>query len=170
MNSANGDGFNFVVDNEEGRNNISYPIANDPFSIFVLNSQGKLVKTNRVDGENDWGKPSAMFMASVRRLEDATQRKKPICSCMKGFEPKCGGIERGNWSSGCVRKKQLQCVRISSSDRMLQELLDRRKHFNIISGISRGLLYLHRDSGLRIIHRDLKANNILLDEELIPKI
>lgn len=55
MNSANGDGFNFVVDNEEGRNNISFPIANDPFSIFVLNSQGKLVKTNRVDGENDWG-------------------------------------------------------------------------------------------------------------------
>lgn len=55
MNSANGDGFNFVVDNEEGRNNISFPIANDPFSIFVLNSQGKLVKTNRVDGETDWG-------------------------------------------------------------------------------------------------------------------
>ncbi|WRX26471.1 S-locus glycoprotein domain - like 9 [Theobroma cacao] len=55
-------------------------------------------------------------------------------------------------------------------DPVQQEILDWRKRFNIIEGISRGLLYLHRDSRLRIIHRDLKASNILLDEELNPKI
>ena len=48
--------------------------------------------------------------------------------------------------------------------------VDWTKHFNIIEGISRGLLYLHRDSRLKIIHRDLKASNILLGEELNPKI
>ncbi|MBA0733470.1 hypothetical protein Gogos_017487 [Gossypium gossypioides] len=51
-----------------------------------------------------------------------------------------------------------------------QDVLDWRKRFNIIEGISRGLLYLHRDSRPKIIHRDLKTSNILLDKELNPKI
>ncbi|XP_038711034.1 uncharacterized protein LOC120005476 [Tripterygium wilfordii] len=64
-------------------------------------------------------------------------------------------------------KNSLDTVLFSSSK---QESLDWRKRFNIIDGIGRGLMYLHRDSRLKIIHRDLKASNILLDEELNPKI
>lgn len=56
------------------------------------------------------------------------------------------------------------------SDPARRGLLDWKTRLHIIEGIARGLLYLHRDSRLRVVHRDLKASNILLDHEMNPKI
>ncbi|KAG4960543.1 hypothetical protein AAZV13_13G214200 [Glycine max] len=79
----------------------------------------------------------------------------------------------------CIKKKENMLVYEYMPNKSLDVILfdpvkkkdlDWPKRFNIIEGISRGLLYLHRDSRLKIIHRDLKVSNILLDGELNPKI
>ncbi|XP_014491835.2 cysteine-rich receptor-like protein kinase 10 isoform X2 [Vigna radiata var. radiata] len=47
---------------------------------------------------------------------------------------------------------------------------DWKRRSSLISGIAKGILYLHEDSQLRVIHRDLKASNVLLDHDMNPKI
>ncbi|WCJ21016.1 Cysteine-rich receptor-like protein kinase 42 [Euphorbia peplus] len=49
-------------------------------------------------------------------------------------------------------------------------ILNWRERFNIIVGTAEGLAYLHGGSQVRIIHRDIKSSNVLLDENLAPKI
>ncbi|KAK9084971.1 hypothetical protein Sjap_025382 [Stephania japonica] len=60
--------------------------------------------------------------------------------------------------------------RTKRRDQTRSTLLDWPRRYEIILGIARGVLYLHQDSRLRIIHRDLKASNILLDAEMNPKL
>nr|GEZ04275.1 G-type lectin S-receptor-like serine/threonine-protein kinase At4g27290 [Tanacetum cinerariifolium] len=55
-------------------------------------------------------------------------------------------------------------------DETKSSMLDWPHRFHIIHGMARGILYLHQDSRLQIIHRDLKAGNILLDSDWNPKI
>ena len=64
----------------------------------------------------------------------------------------------------------LEIIFYFESDSTKKSLLNWKKRFNIIEGIAQGLLYLHKYSRLRVIHRDLKASNVLLDEDMNPKI
>ena len=48
--------------------------------------------------------------------------------------------------------------------------LDWPTRYEICLGIARGLAYLHEESSVRVVHRDIKASNVLLDAKLSPKI
>eukprot|EP00258_Populus_trichocarpa_P032572 XP_024448591.1 G-type lectin S-receptor-like serine/threonine-protein kinase CES101 [Populus trichocarpa] len=69
-----------------------------------------------------------------------------------------------------LRRRSLRVCKVLDLDQSKREIIDWKKRFEIIEGIAQGLLYLHKYSRLRIIHRDLKASNIVLDENLNPKI
>ncbi|KAB2609321.1 cysteine-rich receptor-like protein kinase 42 [Pyrus ussuriensis x Pyrus communis] len=66
-----------------------------------------------------------------------------------------------------VANKSLDQVLFGNDTR---QILSWQQRFDIICGIAEGLVYLHESCGVKIIHRDIKASNILLDENLIPKI
>ncbi|XP_042008936.1 putative receptor-like protein kinase At4g00960 [Salvia splendens] len=66
-----------------------------------------------------------------------------------------------------VQNGSLDC---SIFDPMKRSLINWESRYKIIKGIAWGLVYLHEESCIRIIHRDLKASNILLDGDKNPKI
>jgi serine/threonine protein kinase len=78
-------------------------------------------------------------------------------------------------SFGYQKRENFKCLTKQKwfhehADPMKRADLDWGKRYKIIGGVARGLLYPHEDSRLRIIHRDLKTGNILLDAKMNPKI
>ena len=68
-----------------------------------------------------------------------------------------------------VPNRSLDLILFGTDDKRERQL-SWEQRYKIINGIARGLQYLHEDSQLKVVHRDLKASNILLDADMSPKI
>eukprot|EP01018_Ginkgo_biloba_P006020 Gb_41607 [translate_table: standard] len=69
-----------------------------------------------------------------------------------------------------VRHRNLRFLFLLTRTGDIRNPLNWETHFDIIVGTARGLAYLHEDSNVRIVHRDIKCGNILLDDKFHPKI
>ncbi|XP_050218977.1 putative serine/threonine-protein kinase [Mercurialis annua] len=80
----------------------------------------------------------------------------------------------GCCSDGAQRLLVYEYMKNRSLDHIVygkrDQFLDWNARFQIILGVARGLQYLHEDSHVRIVHRDIKASNILLDDKFQPRI
>lgn len=117
MNFATVYGLN-LVDDGEGIIYLTFTYANHSLSSFVLTSEGQIEETRWEDGMEDrtvlWSIPQSEceFYGKCGPFGNCNSRKSPRCNCLRGFQPKNPDEwYKGNWTSGCVRRKSLQCER-----------------------------------------------------------
>ncbi|KAK7400282.1 hypothetical protein VNO78_11486 [Psophocarpus tetragonolobus] len=56
------------------------------------------------------------------------------------------------------------------NDQQKKKLLTWNQRYKIITGVAQGLLYLHEECELQVVHRDVKPSNVLIDADLQPKL
>ncbi|KAK6264833.1 hypothetical protein SCA6_020267 [Theobroma cacao] len=118
------DGFS-LIDDKQGSIYITFAFANLSLSYILLDSQGNLALRVWDDKQGDWvtfwslPETECDVYGQCGAFGSCDSLKPSICSCLRGFEPKI--IEewnRGNWTSGCVRSKPLQCERVNNSSEL----------------------------------------------------
>ncbi|KAE7995523.1 hypothetical protein FH972_000307 [Carpinus fangiana] len=119
MYSAYRGGFS-VVDDKDGTVYSTFSYSSDSFPTnYVLNEQGNILKYsfNGEDWEVTWSasKTECNVYGKCGAFGSCNSTNSPICSCLQGFEPKnTEEWNRGNWTSGCVRRTPLQCERVNN--------------------------------------------------------
>ncbi|XP_061368816.1 G-type lectin S-receptor-like serine/threonine-protein kinase At1g11300 [Gastrolobium bilobum] len=115
--SAYLNGFN-IEREENGTVQITYSLPNNSFfGTIVLSSDGKLIYTAWINrqlvGKRVIQESNCDVYGFCGTYGSCDSRNSPICSCLRGFEPKnVDEWNRQNWTSGCVRRTELQCKRV----------------------------------------------------------
>ncbi|RCV35407.1 hypothetical protein SETIT_7G237500v2 [Setaria italica] len=121
-------------------------------------TDGSMVAVKQLSETSRQGKKQ--FIAEIETISQVQHRNlvKLYGCCLEGENPllvyeylENGSLDKALFGSG--RKN-----------------LDWLTRFGICLGITRGLAYLHEESSIRVVHRDIKASNILLDTNFNPKI
>ncbi|KAK2987274.1 hypothetical protein RJ640_017577, partial [Escallonia rubra] len=121
MDSIRNNGFH-VVPEDNGSLYMTVSFANQSIpTYFVLNSKGCLMQKCWYDGYEDWRvnwtnlENECDVYGKCGAFGICNSLDSPICTCLEGFEPKnITEWSKGNWTSGCERKTQLQCERNNS--------------------------------------------------------
>jgi serine/threonine protein kinase len=121
-------------------------------------TDGRLVAVKQLSEASHQGKKE--FAAEIETISRVQHRNlvKLYGCCLEGNKPLLvyEYLENGSLDKALFGK--------GSSN------LDWPTRYEICLGIARGLAYLHEESSIRIVHRDIKASNVLLDANLNPKI
>ncbi|GLJ53477.1 hypothetical protein SUGI_1140780 [Cryptomeria japonica] len=121
---------------------------------------GKLVAVKQLSSESKQGKRAFINeVAAISAVQHRNLVKLHGC-CVEG--------EHRILVYECLENNSLAHALLGNK---ISEIhLDWPTRFNICIGTARGLAYLHEESSVRIVHRDIKSSNILLDNSLNPKI
>ncbi|XP_038686022.1 probable LRR receptor-like serine/threonine-protein kinase At1g56140 [Tripterygium wilfordii] len=121
-------------------------------------NDGRLVAVKQLSVRSHHGK--SQFVAEIATISAVQHRNLvKLCGC-------CIEVDRRLLVYEYMENKSLDQALFGKTHLKL----DWPTRYNICLGIARGLAYLHEESRLRIVHRDVKASNILLDSNLVPKI
>ncbi|GMN50959.1 hypothetical protein TIFTF001_020112 [Ficus carica] len=181
--------FHIIQESDSLRSTLNYTQQQEPSELPIFDFNSILVATDNFSVQNKLGQ-GGFGSVYKGKLKDGTEIavKRLSSSSGQGMEEfknemiLISKLQHRNLVKllgRCIEEEEKLLIYEFMPNKSLDNFIfdERRKaqldwatRFNIINGVARGLVYLHRDSSLRIIHRDLKVSNILLDENMNPKI
>ena len=109
------DGFS-LANEHQGFVYFTGPVSSEFITKFVIDWKGNMVQSYWDENETNWKitwlvpKNDCEVYGACGPFGSCNYFESPICSCLKGFNPKHKEEwEKGNWTSGCVRRSALQC-------------------------------------------------------------